>query len=110
MRRALQVIRILNKDGNVSIASLAMYTVVVLGIFNWIYFVVGTPVVLLYGITRWINFKRGQVVDAAMRKLLENQASLQTQLNEQKDKITSLSIKAGLLNSNVAIPTNIRRF
>jgi len=106
----LKFFRLVDKDGVLSLTNILVYVLVAGIFFGWLNVYFGISVVVLYGVGRWLNFKRGQIVDLAMRTVIENQTSLQTQLNEQKNKITSLSMKAGLQEGSAANLVGTRRF
>jgi len=109
MKKFFTLIRVLNRDGDVSLTNLLVLIMVVSSFFGTVPTIVFLSVAGMYVSSRWINFLRGQVVDKATLNLLKNQEALQKQINEINAKLTGLHVKAGIKGADSGI-TQLRRF
>ena len=115
MKKCIQFltkVRVLNYEGNLSITNVLVYFLVISSFFWPVSIIFASIVVVLYGFGRFLNFKRGQAVDDAVKQLLDNQITQAKQIKDLKDQITSLSLKAGIMTPNQLgdLATKIRKF
>jgi len=110
IKSVLTNLRLLNSEGQLSITNILVYTLIASSFYFSINPVFGTIVIVLYGFGRFLNFKRGQVVEGAIKTLLSNQKIQQQEINQIKDKITGISVKAGITGSASELKTSLRRF
>ncbi len=117
MKRFFEVVRVLDSKGNFSLTNASVYAIMTrLLTANSITLVDGIAALIIfvgYGWKRWINFQEDKAPKATktVMELTETLEFVKTQIETQKNLITSLSTKAGIMRPvSEFVTRNIRKF
>jgi len=117
MKKALEIIRLLDSKGKFSLTNASIYAIVTrlltAGNLTTIDGIAAAVVFLGYAWKRWINFQEAKAPKntKTVSELTQAINTLQQKVDDHKNQITSLSMKAGIIRPMAEFAQkNIRKF